>query len=145
MGLFKEQAFLKLWRDEYLVPDHGLDLNSASRTSTCIWSPRGSCSCEDSASVGLGWGLRVCICNKFPGDAMGRWPEGWRPKCSLTAGWWRAFVPLKSPPLRLSSLFFLSQQEIRKSFEKRGDSRSLPECLIVWKRSRSVVTRKWTF
>lgn len=30
---------------------------------------------EDSDSGGLGWDLRVCISNKFPGDASGLGPH----------------------------------------------------------------------
>lgn len=42
-------------------------LSSAFWISACV--PRGFCENAGSGSVGVGRGLRVCISEKFPGDA----------------------------------------------------------------------------
>ena len=39
------------------------------KTLNCLWITWGFYWNTDSDSVGLGWGLRFCICNKLPEDA----------------------------------------------------------------------------
>lgn len=55
----------------------------------------GSCGNADSDSIGPGWGLRLCISNKFPGDAaaLGTLVAGVTPVVLTLAARWN---PLKT-------------------------------------------------
>lgn len=59
---------------------------SASQTLMCMRITWGSCSNTYCGSVGPGWGLRVCMSNKLPGDAD---------TCGLLITPWIALVQAK--------------------------------------------------